>query len=318
MHRKQNIVMIGVLLIFSVPLQSANINKSLSYTISLNKTNYLPLEPIIVVSKLKNIGTEPIEVNEPSGTAFVVTYDLYKIDPNGRQEVGPRVMGGGGPLWSAQTLTLKPNEECESSCELQWQIHGKVKNPPGLQDGQYIIKAYYHFGKYGTQEYKRNILSSETSFQIITRNASLDEEYNELIKSLTEEMVSGKPVYNVRISKLEAFIKKYPNSPYQQLALDTLSIDLNYIKDYTKMASYYRAELKSIMSSGRKERTFYGAASSLLLSGDVNGAINVLSEDNHPRSIQLKKQLEKGQIPQEYRDAIKKAQQKISEPNSSN
>lgn len=308
MYRKRIITMM-ILLVTSVSSQAENDGKNLSYSIALNKNNYLSLEPIIIISRLKNIITEPIEVNEPSGNAYVVTYDLYRIDPNGRQEVGLRVMGGGGPAWNAQIFILKPNEECESSCELQWQIQGKVKNPPGLQVGEYIIKATYHFGRYGTQKYRDKVLSSEATFQIIERNSVQEVEYNELVKSITEEMVSGKPEYNVRISKLEAFIKKYPYSPYKQLVLDTLSIDLNYLKDYKRMASYYQEELKGLMSTGRRERTIYSAASSLLLSGNVDGAIKVLSEDKdkHPRSIWLKEQLEKGQIPQEYKKALENA-----------
>ncbi len=316
MYRLQIIVTIMILMVTYASSQAASSLKNLSYSISPNKDSYLPLEPIIIISKLKNIGTETIEVNEPSGTAFVVTYDLYKVDPNGRQKIGSIVVIEGGPLWSAQTFTLKPNEECESSCELQWQIRGVVKNPPGLQVGQYIVKASYHFGRYESQEYRSNILISEATFQIIERNTVQEIEYNELVKSLTEEMVSGKPIYNVRISKLEAFIKKYPDSRYKQLVLDTLSIDLNYLKDYKKMASYYQEELKGVTSTGRRERTFFGAASSLLHSGDVNGAIKVLSEDKHPRSIRLKERLEKGQIPPEYKADVE-ASQKKADPNAS-
>ncbi len=321
MYRLQLTTTLVLVMFFPPSLSEASSEKqSLSYSISLNKETYLPLEPIIIISKLKNIGTKTIEVNEPSGTAFTVTYDLYKIDQNRRQQTGAKITGEGPLAWLSQIFALKPNEVCESSCELQWQI---PSYPPGLSAGQYIIKASYHLdyrrgARFGMKEYDNNVMSSETSFRIVARDTNQDIEYSDFIKGFyydggiglrippAEDIQGRSAYYKAKTSTLEAFISKYPNSPYMQLVIDELSIDLSYLKEHKKIANNYLQELKKgTISSGRRERHSCGAADELLRVGDVKGAIDVLSEDDkHQRLIKLKEDLEKGNIPQTFRDAV--------------
>ncbi len=310
MYRLSLIITIITLLVVPASSQTANSGKNLSYSISLNKSSYLPLEQIIVISKLKNTGNTTIEVDEPSGIAFVVTYDLYKTDPNGRQLIGSRIVGRGRPAWTAQKVTLKTSEECESSCELDSQVR-RGKYPPGLMSGEYIVKSTYHMGDYGTQQYEKNVLFAEVHFRIEPLNDNQTSISNEFSKYYAEDRNP-----TARISNLEAFLKKYPDLPYKQLILETLVSDLYQIKDYKKAVTYYREDLKGEISTGRKERKLSGLANTYLQLGDTKEAINILSQAKLPQSVQLKEQLEKGQIPSEYKAAIEEAKNK-SDPNAS-
>lgn len=264
---------------------------NISYSIYLNKDNFLPMEPIIVKSKLKNNSNSVIEVNEPSGMAFVVTYDLYSIDPNGRKKVEGKPIGE-IPVWHAQIFIIEPNKTCESSWEL-W--NGQV--PPGLPVGEYIIKSLYHFGRYGTSRYENNVLfSNEVSFHIEARNADQELVFEEFKKCL--DVRDEK----LQISNLSAFIEKYPNAPYRQFILGELENYKFRNKDYNGQLLVNQEQLKGEISIGRRERVLYGTAVTFLNLGKTKEAIDILSKGKNPRSLELKEQLEKGQIPREYKE----------------
>ncbi len=304
MEKKNIFISFLTILIVSMSVRAGNSEQNLSYTISLNKSSYLPLEPIIIISKLKNTGINTIEVNEPSGMAFVVTYDLYKVDPNGRQKVGSRIQGRGRPAWTAQKFILKPNDTGESSCELDLQIRyvrrlgsGNDFDPPGLKYGDYILKATYHLGDYGTPSYEKNIINSnEASFTI----KKMDDKQTLICYEFTKYIADDRDPKNQE-SKLSEFLNKYPNSPYQQMAIDTLISDKYEIGDYKGAILYYQAQLKGEISVNKQERIISGLASAYLKLGNLKEAITVLSNAKIPQSVWLKEQLEKGKIPLEYR-----------------
>jgi tetratricopeptide (TPR) repeat protein len=325
MYRIKLLAMALMVLSYAALAQTDSNSKNLSYSITLNKSSYLPLEPIIVISKLKNVGTKKIEVEEPSARAFVVEFDLFKVDPNGRQNIHSKAMNGKG-RWTVNKFILNPSDFCESSYELgsRGQIpninstetsRGSRGSNPGLQPGEYIVVSTYHLPNYYSSmaDHEKQILIAEAPFRIVPMDANQNAICDEFVKSLrTEER--GRPDPNFQIEKLTAFLKKYPNSIYQQLALDNLISFFYEVKNYEEATTYYREILKGEISTDRREQILYALGSTYLQLGQIKEAIEVLSSVKFPAYVNLREQLEKGQIPQEFRAAVEAAKKK-SEPN---
>jgi len=84
------------------------------------------------------------------------------------------------------------------------------------------------------------------------------------------------------------------------LALDNLISFLYEAKNYKEAITYYREILKGEISTDRREQILYGMATTYLQLGQIKEAIETLSTVKFPQSVQLKEQLQKGQIPPEY------------------
>jgi hypothetical protein len=262
--------------------------QSLTLTVSCEKSEYQPCEPIIVTSTVRNHGNVAVAVREPSAIAAVVSYSVYREGAGGEELVAAPVMGSGNPAWGARVVNLEPGEQLSSSCELA-RIFG-FDWCRELKSGEYILRTKYHLSNYGTTDYDSKVVSAESRFRL----AEWSQSELEVLGMLTQcaQLQSGAS----RDACLESILTKYPASSQRTGILVELANSKSRQRDSAGSLGVYTRLLGEKLSVEFRNCILYTAAQRSAELGQVPLALDFLSKCSLPESATLLKRDEGGQL----------------------
>jgi hypothetical protein len=190
--------------------------KALEYSIELNAKEYMEGQDVIVTSTIKNISDKPVETLEPWAMAWTVTFDVQKEEDGKRVSVlKPCGIPNGQGYWSRQII-LKPGESQNQSCEIGYQLDGK------LPSGKYVLEAKYHPIKDGEDGYFAHVLAAKrVPFRVVPVEGD-ELAWPELREHLAELIDGDEPSRRQAENMIRAFIKDHPKSVFLPQAYDSL------------------------------------------------------------------------------------------------
>ncbi len=160
-------VIIGV---FYFPGPGRCASARLKFILSLDKTEYTSNDPINASFILKNVGSEPVMVNQrfyvSSESAPPKQKDVYfeLISPSGQKLICQHFYPTGYPKTDAFKL-LAPNEEAKSEYPRNLRGFFEIKQP-----GTYTLKAVYKnmFGQeIGLEVFQEELVSDPVKFTVV-------------------------------------------------------------------------------------------------------------------------------------------------------
>lgn len=224
----------------------------LSLDIRLTKTVFVECEEIPVQSVLSNKSTTEAAVEEPFGLGLVVTFDVYKLEEEGKElYIKRQLVGAGRPAWSPHTLQLQPTSSAASSYDL---LHHYGRLAPG----KYKIRGVYHAKDYASEDFdnpKFQVLSRYVEFQVTAPQGRTLEALKLLGQSDSEEIALK-------------IVRDYLDSPYVIDARRSLITMFHARKDRDRVIEQCEAILAANPTPMRRSLTLFEEGMQYYYKGD--------------------------------------------------
>lgn len=227
--------------------------KKLSFEVELNKTTYLPFEPIFVKFTLSNQTNNSLAIDPPE---FLLHSSLKITNPQNKTILIARIMNGtgGGERLPGPIPKLQPRQFYEE--EAMPAINPEVFSASGHYQLQFVLR-----NPYGGVE----TIESNTVDITIKKPSGINKEaYNFLEKN-------GKDIWFLKmlledekgIEILKIFVEKHSQSDYGEYAIYALGNEYYLKRDYNKA----QIEFEKIKFSNNK-----------FLANMVNKSLDVIEE----------------------------------------
>ncbi len=257
----------------------------IEYTITLNHSEYRPLQDIIVRSTIKNIGTSVLKVPEPSEKALYVQFGISQ-----KTDEGLEVLEGFGdiginPLWDAYLVTLGPGQSATLTSEFF--VGGASATAAGLDPGEYVFIARC-IPVRTPRENLAFVESNHIPFRVRPHTPEEEVEYRAILKARGD--VNIRRIYDGASAR--AFLEKYPNSIYRSLAYGVLSNARYHEKDWKGQSEWMHFTRESLGSDTFTDVSYYAEATAMLQAGDPAAAVKLLRETNLANSRAFREGIE--------------------------